>query len=108
MLQRLIRRAERIPGIEHQDGLYNVGAMRVSSLFDHYSCIHQELSPKEWKAIPKAVDAVNKAYDQMDAIKTWDYDSVPSIVNFALAPNRLERHFILEESSRWPTSSTLN
>ena len=59
---------ERIAGPE-DCVLPNVGAARISNLLPHYSCSHQQLTPKEWEAIPKAVEVVDKEYKQMNEIK---------------------------------------
>ena len=38
--------------------------------------VHQQLTPSEWKKIPDAVKAVQSEFDQLQAIKAWDLDSV--------------------------------
>ena len=40
--------------------------------------VHLQLSPSEWKKIPDAAKAVKAEFDQLEAIKAWDMDSVTS------------------------------
>ena len=69
---------EKVAGLEAPI-LPFLGAATSCTPETHHLLVHQQLSPKEWKNIQGARDAVNAEWDQLDEIAFVDYSTVAPI-----------------------------